>query len=672
MSEGSIGRPTAGIWAILGLVIVAGLVVRMAAVPFEGLPFPADAAYYWDAARNVATGRGLVIDYVWMYDHGIPDRLPVPSHGYWMPGMSLYVSLWLRLLGTSWTAGQLAALALSVPFLFLVWLLGREIMGRDGPALLGAGIAAVDPTLVVTSITPNAAMLEGVLLGWGLLLLWWGLHRDPRWLWPAGLLAGLAQLSRNDAALVVPLAALLAIGWVRSGLETRPTERPGNGVGRGPSAGSGQGATDLRGRRLTHALYWLIPYALVIGSWMARNTLVFGSASPPDQWRLVFLPHYHDIFRADLSSITVQEWLTVHHGWRGVLRYDLLVVLRMAEWMVGAGGNTLLLFAAPFLWLRRPGMGRPYLYLFGLLCLVYGFVVPEVGIGGGYTQAFTSVLPLLYVAAAGGVYLAGEWVAVRSARVSGAVATAVIGLALLGHTFLRLGATLKHTSQQMLAVPVIMDRDLLRAFFQAHPPADEPVLVNEPWAFHPLIGRPCLMAPTDGIGKVMEVARRTGARYLVLAGEAEVNRYPSVRKAIVQGRLAVVRAMPTLAAYQGLHIIDLRSEEALAKARRANEAGMKAARRGDYPAAIAQLEAAAKLVIDYPEPSRALAGNLARAHFEYGRQLEGRGQPRAALEEYGRARESAPTGFDARGITTRREALERRVGRRAPPPPVLP
>jgi len=68
----------------------------------------------------------------------------------------------------------------------------------------------------------------------------------------------------------------------------------------------------------------------------------------------------------------------------------------------------------------------------------------------------------------------------------------------------------------------------------------------------------------------------------------------------------------------------------------------------------------------------ALAANLARAHFEYGRQLEGRGQPRAPLEEYARAGESAPTGFDASGITARREALERRVGRRAPPPPVLP
>jgi len=664
MGEPSIGRPTAGTWVILGLLIVAGLVVRMAAVPSMGAPFPADAAYYWDAARNVATGRGLVIDYVWMYDHGIPDRLPVPSHGYWMPGMSLYVSVWLRLLGTSWTAGQLAAVTLSVPFMFLVWLLGREVVGRDGPALLAVGIAAVDPTLVVTSITPNAAMLEGVLLGWGLLLLWWGLHRDPRWLWPAGLLAGLAQLSRNDAALVVPVAALVGVAWVRSGLQARPRERPGKGVGRG--------ATDLRGRRLAHALYWLVPYALVMGPWVVRNTLVFGSPSPPEQWRLMFLPHYHDIFRANLSSITIQEWLAVHHGWRGGLRYDLLVVLRMAEWMVGAGANTLLLFAAPYLWLRRPEMGRPYLYLFGLLCLVYGFVVPEVAIGGGYTQAFTSVLPLLYVAAAGGVCLAGEWVAARSARAGRAVATAVIGLALLGQTVVRLGSTLKHTSQQMLAVPVIMDQDLLRAFFQAHPPADEPVLVNEPWSFHPLTGRPCLMAPTDGIGKVMEVARWTGARYLVLTGEAEANRYPSVREAVAQGRLAVVRAMPTLAAYQGLHIIDLRSEEALAEARRGKQAGMRAAGRGDYPAAIAQLEAAARLVVDYPEPSRALAADLAGAHFGYGRALEGRGELRAAVEEYARAEESAPTGFDTRGIIGRREALERRVGRRAPPPPILP
>jgi len=645
MNDSSPGRPTLATWVLLGLLLVAGVVVRMIAMPYMREPFPADASYYWDVARSLATGRGLTIGYLWMYDHGLPDKLPIPSHGYWMPGMSFYVAAWLKLLGTSWQAGQLAAVALSVPFMLLVWRLGREITGRDGPALLAVAIAAVDPTFVLTSITPNAAMLQGLLLAGSLLLLHYGLYRDPRWLWAAGLLAGLGHFSRNDAALIVPVSLLCFLGCRRGG--------------------------DCRAQ-LKHALYWLVPYALVLAPWLLRNTLVFGTASPPDQWRLMFLPRYNDIFRADLSSITVPQWLASHQGLRGALRYDLFVVLRMAEWMVATGGNSLLLFAVPFLWARRPALGRPFLTLFGLLCLAYGFVVPEIAIGGGYTQAFTSVLPLLFVGAAAGVWRAGEWVAARRPRLSGAATAALLAVALLAHTVTRLGLTLTNASMQERTVPVIADQALLRAFFQAHPPASEPVLVNDPWSFHPLVGRPCYMAPTDGMAKISEVARRTGARYLVLTGVSRQSYYRGVQEAIDQGRIAVVRAMPTLAPYQGLQIIDLRSETVLTEARADTVRGVEAARRGDYPAAIAAFEAASRRVADYPDPRQAVAGNLARAHLDAGKRLEGEGRLRAALEQYARAEESAPPGFDTSEITARREALEKRVGQRAPPPPLIP
>ena len=43
-----------------------------------------DAYYYFNAAKRLAEGHGLSDPYLWTYFNA-PDRLPGPSHTYWMP-----------------------------------------------------------------------------------------------------------------------------------------------------------------------------------------------------------------------------------------------------------------------------------------------------------------------------------------------------------------------------------------------------------------------------------------------------------------------------------------------------------------------------------------------------------------------------------------------------------
>ncbi len=574
----------------------------------------------------------MVTDYVWMYARGVPDELPTPSNGYWMPGMSFYLVPWLKLLGPTFRASQIASLFLALPFIALVWLVGRELTGNEAAALVGAGIAAVDPGLVVLSITPDAAVLQGLFVAGSLLCMYYGFARNPHWLALAGLLGGLGHLTRNDGIVIVPVLFLCALAYRRGG-QSRV--------------------------RLAHLLYFLVPYGLVVAPWMARNALVFGSASPPDLLCVLFLPRYQDLFRADLSSITVQQWLTAHGGWGGVIRYDILVLLRIVQWLLGKAGHTLLIAAIPFLCVRRPAGGRPFLYMLGFISLAYSFVVPHVGLNGGYQRAFTSVMPLLFAAAAGGIWVVAECIQNRLPRVRRPAIVALVATLLLGHTAARFGFELLRAEKQIAVNPYVGNEGAIRAFFSTQPP-DRPVFADDPWHFGAITAKKCYQTPTDGMDKLLEVARRVDARYLLVMG-ISWNAYPGIQQALEENRIARVRELPTIARFGGLHIFDLESEKLLAEGRRLNEAGRVAGARADYPKAIKNFESAAKLVADYVRPRRVVAGNLTKANYDYARKLEAEGRLREALARYKNAERRAPEGMDTAPIATRLEALQGRI-----------
>jgi 4-amino-4-deoxy-L-arabinose transferase-like glycosyltransferase len=632
MNDRSVGRPRRETYLILGLILAAGLVIRLICLPYIYAPFPADAQYYYHVAENIAEGRGVVTDYVWIYARGVPDSLPMPANGYWMPGMSLYLVPWFKLFGVGLIVGKLANVLLAVVFLALIWWVGRELTGSDGAALLGAALAAVDPYFVSGSTTPDASLPQGLFAAGCLLCMYYGVRKHPNWLALSGLLGGLAHFMRNDGALLLPVFGLYCIAAYR---------------GRWHNC------------RPRHLLYFLVPYALVVAPWLIRNTIVFGSPSPPELSRLVHLPKYLDIFRADLSTITVSQWLERHDGLAGVLAYDILVFARIIEWLVGKGVNALLLFIIPFLWLRRTAVARPYLYMFGVLMFVYTFVMPEVGVKGSYTRSFPSLYPLIFATAGGGVWMAGQWLADRWKRVSRPLALAVCSIAVLAFAFTRMGLLLTHQYKQVSIYPYIANADLLRAFFATSSTPDLPVLTDDPWCLNWVTKRKGLMMPAEGMEMAREISRKLNARYLILPGKYRKT-YPEITECIEDGTLSAVRAMPTLAAYGGLQIFDLW----LTEGRRLNTEGMQAAEQGDYPRAIQCFAAAAKLVRDYERPSRVMAENLTKAHYRYGRQLEKAGKLNEALAQFHQAEEKAPPGYNIDALIAHREGLERRLNRR--------
>lgn len=629
MNGDCVGRPQRRTYIILGLILTAGLVIRLVCLPYIFAPFPADAQYYYHVAENVAQGRGVVTDYAWIYARGVPDSLPMPANGYWMPGMSLYLVAWFKLFGVNLIVGKVANVLLGVIFLALIWWVGRELTGSEGAALLGAALAAVDPYFVSGSTTPDASLPQGLFAAGSLLCMFYGVRRNPKWFALAGLLAGLAHFMRNDGALLLPCFGLYCVAAYRGRwLKCRPH----------------------------HLLYFCAPYALVVAPWLIRNTIMFGSPSPPELSRLLYLPKYLDIFRADLSTITVDQWLERHQGWAGVLAYDILVFVRIVQWLVGKGVNALLLFIIPFLCLRRTAVARPYLYMFGVLVFVYTFVMPEVGVKGSYTRSFPSLYPLIFGAAAGGVWMAARWLADRWEKLSRPLATALCATGVLTFAFARMGLLLTHQYQQVSVYPYIADANLLRAFFATSSTPDLPVITDDPWCLNWVTKRKGLMMPAEGTQMAFRIARKLNARYLILPGKFRET-YPEVGECIDNGTLSAVRWMPTLAAYGGLQIYDLW----LTEGRRLNVEGMEAAKAGNYPLAIQRFEAGARLVADYDRPARAMDENLTKARYEYGCQLEATGELNEALAQYRMAEVGAPAGLDIDALAARRQALERKL-----------
>jgi len=92
------GRTYAGIFT---LALAAGLL--LAALLRQ--PGYMDAYYYHNAAERLVSGEGLTDPYLWHYLNA-PDRLPAPSHTYWMPLQSLLAAGAMALGGVTFRAAQ--------------------------------------------------------------------------------------------------------------------------------------------------------------------------------------------------------------------------------------------------------------------------------------------------------------------------------------------------------------------------------------------------------------------------------------------------------------------------------------------------------------------------------------------------------------------------------------
>jgi 4-amino-4-deoxy-L-arabinose transferase-like glycosyltransferase len=162
-----------------------------------------DAWDYDRHARSIASGDGFPDSY-YVADRG-PSALRAPGYPYFLG--AVYAAS-----GDSILAGRLANALLGVLTVFLVYLIAKRIWGRR-TGLIAAALAAVFPPLVLLSRDLlSESLFIALELGAVLAVLEFRRLREMRWAILAGVLAGLAALTRNPGpALAIPVVVGL---WV--------------------------------------------------------------------------------------------------------------------------------------------------------------------------------------------------------------------------------------------------------------------------------------------------------------------------------------------------------------------------------------------------------------------------------------------------------------------------
>lgn len=101
------------------LLLVAGLLVRLGLASLAEHPGLFDPNHYYNLARNLAEGRGFVVDYIWQY-HQKPAGVTHPVD-YWMPLAALWPALSMRVLGMGLLPALLPNILFSTALRFAPW-----------------------------------------------------------------------------------------------------------------------------------------------------------------------------------------------------------------------------------------------------------------------------------------------------------------------------------------------------------------------------------------------------------------------------------------------------------------------------------------------------------------------------------------------------------------------
>lgn len=193
------------IW--LAIIVTFGFSLRLAWVSVtQWEPAPDDDAFRYDfAARALADGAGYI------HLNGSPTA-------FWPPGYPLILATAYRFIGEHLVVAQLLNVMFGTGTVILTYLIGRRTLGPI-VAVVGAGIVAFFPSLVFyTGVTLSEITFTFLaLLGLYLLIVeaQQGRERDLRLLIGAGLVLGLATLTRGQAFL---LPLIMVPFWLRNGV----------------------------------------------------------------------------------------------------------------------------------------------------------------------------------------------------------------------------------------------------------------------------------------------------------------------------------------------------------------------------------------------------------------------------------------------------------------------
>jgi hypothetical protein len=501
------------------LLFLLALAVNSAAAWFVQRPGYTDAYYYFGGAKRLVQGFGFTEPYLWNYLDD-PAGLPHASHLYWMPLTSILAAGAMAVCGSLCPDNAALFRAAQLPSILLASLLPlislalavkarHEMAGEERPAdslarpaaLAAAWFTIFSGFYVVFWPNTDAFALYGVVGSLALVCAGLGAARGAaRWFALAGLLSGLAHLTRADGVLLVAVALWFAVrpAWPLSPAAVRVAAR---------RAGAAVGG-----------------YLVVMLPWFARNLAVSGSLLAPGGSRALWLTSYDDLFRFP-PDLTLAGYLQA--GWGAILVGKWQALVTNLQTAIAVHG---LIALAPFILiglgsLRRSPLFRPAILYAILLYFFMTFVFTFPGLRGGLFHSGAALLPFYFAAAPLGLERAVRWIARRRPgwRVAGATRVFLAGLGAIA-----LAMTGFVYFQRVLGPdpsrPVWNQQGEVYALIGERLTGDPAsvVVVNDPPAFTYFTDHPAVVVPSGGVDMLLAAAARYGARWAVLDANAPV------------------------------------------------------------------------------------------------------------------------------------------------------
>ena len=471
------------VWIALGLLAIAWA-IRLALAAHIAFPPLDDPAFYLQTARSLAAGRGLVSDVLWSYQFTFPS-VTHPSHEYWMPMATLLMAPWIKAFGDSLSRGadprDVVRSAARPPH---VRARPHRASGRSADRRWARRFCFW-PERFRSTRRPAPTAPRRLLSSAPARLLVGGLAAERRSVGlslVAGLLGGLAYLTRSDGMLIPVLIGVFFVGTLRL---TR------------------------RGLLMLAAL--AAGCAVPMGAWWIRNLHAFGVLQPVSPMTAAALQDYVQMFNWN-DPPTLRALLERGPGFVAGLRWQALVhnlgVWALISFPFGVFG-----------WLGLAAASRPVMQIgiaYGvLLALVSAIVFSVPTLAGLFYHSAGATLPWLALGAA----LVIARVARRRRTLGFGLAAATAALIIV---------------QSAIAWPrAIEDSRRNSATFgeaaswlAAHASPDEPVLATQAHSVNLASGQPAMTLPAgQALDVVRDLARRYGARYVVVT--ERVGRYPA-------------------------------------------------------------------------------------------------------------------------------------------------
>ena len=505
---------------------------------FQQAPGYMDAEYYYSGGMRLAEGYGFSEEILWNYLDD-PVGLPHPSHGYWMPLVSILAAIGPIISGSlNFPMARLSFILLAALLPPLTAALAWRLHGRRDLALVSAAFALF-PAFYMPYL-PTTDVFSPLMVSGGLFLLMIpsngqaeGPNRHPLSLsfFFLGILAGLMHLARADG--VIWLIVALGAAVFRTG---RPV--PGSQ----PSLPDGDGGRGAKIRQSGVAvgvqmLACIVGYRLIMAPWYIRNFTVFGTILAPGGSRALWIRGYDELFTYPAATLTFQRW------WESGLK----AIADARAWAAGQNLQSAVavqgeIFLAPLIligmWKLRKDLhvqlaGTAWLLIFLAMTLIF----PYQGARGGFLHSAAGLQPLFWAVAPVGLESVLEigvqrrgW-DIRQARRF--FSTGLVGFALLLTIFVTANRLFSNeTGRSAWSESHARYTRLQQALTTMGAARGDVVMVNNSPGFYIAGERPAISIPFGYLQDVCSAAQRYKVRFLGLEidqipGETELFEHPS-------------------------------------------------------------------------------------------------------------------------------------------------